>query len=65
MRSGNSEKGLSASEAGLSGLRDWLDDVNQNAAFSFGQYWDPMNEIRAEIHNSLGMISRRDIDRKS
>ena len=44
------------------GLHEWLDYVNQYAASSYGQYWDPANEIRSEIKNSLAMISGKEID---
>src|SRR5574341_297602 len=61
-RSGDRQGGLKEIEGGLRGLHEWLDDVNRYAAFSYGQYWDPLNEIRAGIKNSLAMISRKDID---
>jgi tetratricopeptide (TPR) repeat protein len=61
-RSGDRQRGLQEIEGGMKGLQEWLDDVNQYAAFSYGQYWDPLKEIHAEIQNSLGMISRKDID---
>ena len=62
MRSGDRQRGLKEIESGLRGLHEWLDYVNQYAAFSYGQYWDPTNEIRSEIKNSLTMISGKDID---
>src|SRR3990170_7958483 len=61
-RSGDRQSGLKEIEGGLRGLHEWLDYVNQYAAFSYGQYWDPTNEIRSEIQNSLTMISGKDID---
>jgi tetratricopeptide (TPR) repeat protein len=61
-RSGDRQEGLKEIEIGLRGLHDWLDYVNQYAAFSYGQYWDPSREIRTEIQNSLTMISGKDID---
>ena len=61
-RSGDRQRGLKEIEDGLRGLHEWLDYVNQYAAFSYGQYWDPLGEIRAEIQNSLTMISGKDID---
>lgn len=63
-RSGNREQGLKEIEGGTRGLHEWLDDVNQYAAFAYGQYWDPANEIRSEIKNSLAMISGKEIDRQ-
>lgn len=61
-RSGDRQRGLKEIEDGLRGLHEWLDYVEQYAAFSYGQYWDPLREIRAEIQNSLTMISGKDID---
>jgi hypothetical protein len=61
-RSGDRQSGLKEIEGGLRGLHEWLDYANQYAAFSYGQYWDPTNEIRSEIQNSLGMISGKEID---
>ena len=61
-RSGDRQRGLKAIESGMRGLHEWLDYANQYAASSYGQYWDPLNEIRAEIRSSLGMISTKAID---
>jgi len=61
-RSGDRQRGLKEIESGMKGLHEWLDDVNQYAASSYGQYWDPTNEIRSEIKNSLAMISGKEID---
>jgi hypothetical protein len=61
-RSGDRQSGLKEIEGGLRGLHEWIDYVNQYAAFSYGQYWDPTREIRSEIQNSLTMISGKEID---
>jgi tetratricopeptide (TPR) repeat protein len=61
-RSGDRQRGLQEIEGGMKGLQEWLDDVSQYAAFSYGQYWDPTNEIRSEIKNSLAMISGKEVD---
>jgi len=61
-RSGDRQRGLKEIEDGLRGLHEWLDYVNQYAAFSYGQYWDPTNKIRSEIQNGLAMILGKDID---
>ncbi|MGZ8434757.1 MAG: tetratricopeptide repeat protein [Candidatus Binatia bacterium] len=62
MRGGDRPAGLKEIESGLRGLHDWLDYANQYAASSYGQYWDPTNEIRFEIKNSLAMIAGKEID---
>jgi tetratricopeptide (TPR) repeat protein len=61
-RSGDRQRGLKEIESGLRGLNEWLDSINQYAAFSYGQYWDPTKEIRSEIQESLAMISGKQID---
>ena len=61
-RSGDRQRGLKEIESGMKGLHEWLDYVNQYDAFSYGQYWDPLKEIRSEIQNNLRMISGKDID---
>jgi tetratricopeptide (TPR) repeat protein len=61
-RSGDRQRGLKEIERGMRGLHEWLDYANQYAASSYGQYWDPTNEIRSEIKNSLAMISGQEID---
>ena len=61
-RSGDRQRGLKEIESGMRGLHEWLDYVNQYAVFSYGQYWDPTNEIRSEIQTILAMISGKEID---
>jgi tetratricopeptide (TPR) repeat protein len=61
-RSGDRQRGLQEIEGGMRGVHEWLDYVNQYATFSYGQYWDPTNEIRSEIKNSLAMISGKEVD---
>ena len=38
MRSEDRQRGLKEIESGMRGLHEWLDDVNQYAASSYGQY---------------------------
>jgi tetratricopeptide (TPR) repeat protein len=61
-RSGDRQRGMKEIESGMRGLHEWLDYVNQYAVFSYGQYWDPTNEIRSEIQTILAMISGKEID---
>jgi tetratricopeptide (TPR) repeat protein len=44
----------------LSGLRDWLDDFTRKAAQ--GRFWDPSQEIRKQIQQSLAQMAARPID---
>jgi tetratricopeptide (TPR) repeat protein len=61
-QSGDRQRAVNEIESGLRGLHEWLDDVNQYAASSYGQYWDPTNEIRFEIKNGLAMLSAKETD---
>ena len=61
-QSGDRQRAVNEIESGLRGLHEWLDYVNQYAASSYGQYWDPTNEIRSEIKNGLAMISAKETD---
>lgn len=62
IRSGDREAGLKDVEAGMKGIHAWLDWVNEAFRFSFGQYWDPHQDIRKAIDSDLAMINGRDID---
>jgi len=61
-REGDRQRGVKEIEAGMRGIHDWLDYVNQAFAFTWGKYWDPGNEIRSQIRTDLAMISARDVD---
>jgi len=54
-RSGDQKKGLTELEAGMTGLRDWLNYIHYNT-FE-GNYWDPAMKIRSEINRDLTMIA--------
>ena len=56
-RDGNRGRGLREIRAGLQGIKDWIDYVNDAFRFSYGQYWDPTRQIRSEIKFDLAMIS--------
>jgi len=58
-RAGHRRRGLREIRAGLKGIEDWIDYVNDAFRFSYGQYWDPTRQIRSEIKSDLAMISSR------
>lgn len=60
VQQGDRQKGLKECEAGLRGLRDWLDYVDQN--HPDGQFWDPGRDLRSAIQENLAMTSGRDIN---
>jgi len=61
-RSGDRQQGLSEIQNGMKGIHDWIEYITQAQRFSFGQFWDPNQEIRGEIQNNLAMISKREFD---
>jgi tetratricopeptide (TPR) repeat protein len=61
-REGDRQRGVKEIEAGMRGIHDWLDYVNQAYAFTYGKYWDATQEIRSTIRTDLAMISGRDVD---
>jgi tetratricopeptide (TPR) repeat protein len=61
-RSGDRQRGLQEIQGGMKGIHQWLDYINEAHRFSFGQFWDPANEIRSEIRQDLAMISGREFD---
>jgi tetratricopeptide (TPR) repeat protein len=61
-RSGDRQRGLQEIEGGMKGIHQWLDYINEAHRFSFGQFWDPANEIRSAIRQDLAMISGREFD---
>ncbi|MGE5219964.1 MAG: tetratricopeptide repeat protein [Chloroflexota bacterium] len=58
-RAGQRRRGLREIQAGLTGIKDWIDYVNDAFRFSYGQYWDPTGQIRSEIKSDLAMISSK------
>jgi len=61
-RSGDRQRGLKEIEGGMRGISDWLEWVNEEHRFSFGQFWDPAREIRKAIQTDLAIISGREFD---
>ena len=46
----------------MKGIANFLNYLNTNFAYSFGQYWDPGGTIRASIKTDLAMISGANTD---
>ncbi len=59
-KEGDGPKALKECEAGLRGLRDWLDYIEQS--HPDGQFWDPGRDLRSAIQENLAMTSGRDIN---
>ena len=59
-RSGNQKQGLMELEAGMKGLRDWLNYVHYNTLE--GDFWDPGMEIRSELDRDLTMIASGNVN---
>src|SRR5258706_6364009 len=59
-RDENHQAGIKHIESGLQGLNEWFQYTKKNSYY--GQNWDPLNQIGAEIDGGLAMITSRDID---
>jgi tetratricopeptide (TPR) repeat protein len=61
-RLGDRQTGLKNIQAGMTGIANFLNYLETNFAYSFGQFWDPGGQIRASIKKDLAMISSGNID---
>lgn len=61
-REGDRQRGVKEIEAGMRGINDWLNYVNQAFAYTYGKYWDASYNIRSAIQTDLAAISARDVD---
>jgi tetratricopeptide (TPR) repeat protein len=61
-RLGDRQTGLKNIQAGMSGIANFLNYLESNFAYSFGQFWDPGGQIRASIKTNLAMSSSPNLD---
>src|SRR5262245_49199863 len=61
-RLGDQKAALTNIERSMKGIDNWLNYLNENFRFEFGQGWDPGGTIRASIKTDLAMISSGKID---
>ena len=61
-RLGDRQSGLRQIEAGLKGIRDFLNYITSTFSSDFGQYWDPNRDIRKAIESNLAIISGGNFD---
>lgn len=59
-KDGDRQRALREMEAGLTGLKDWFDYIEQYHAD--GQFWDPGRPIRSEIQKNIAMLSAREVN---
>lgn len=59
-RDGNRQQGLQEIEAGLTGLQNWLNYIDQYSPD--GAFWDPGSALRSEIQRTLDTIAGKDIN---
>ncbi|MBI2359728.1 MAG: tetratricopeptide repeat protein [Deltaproteobacteria bacterium] len=59
-RDGERHRALTEIESGLTGLGDWLDNIDRYRLD--GRFWDPGKRLRSEIQRNLSTIQGRDID---
>ena len=61
-RLGDRQTGLKNIQAGMSGIANFINYLESNFAYSFGQFWDPGGQIRATIKTNLAMSSSPNLD---
>ena len=61
-RQGDRKAGLSDIEAGLKGIKDFLNYITTTFAMSFGRFWDPGKAIRNSVDTNLAMIAKGNFD---
>jgi tetratricopeptide (TPR) repeat protein len=61
-RQGDRQSGLRDIESGMKGIREFLNYITSAFATSFGQYWDPAQNIRKSVDANLAMIGRGNVD---
>jgi tetratricopeptide (TPR) repeat protein len=61
-RLGNRQAALGHIENGMKGIANFLNYVETNFAYSFGQFWDPGGSIRASIKKDLTLIAGPNTD---
>jgi tetratricopeptide (TPR) repeat protein len=61
-RLGDRQRALRDIENAMKGIAAFLNYLNNNFAYSFGQFWDPGGTIRASIKTDLAMISGANTD---
>ena len=61
-RLGDQKAALTNIQRGMKGIYNWLNYLNENFRFEFGQFWDEGGTIRAGIKTDLAMISSGNVD---
>ncbi|HVO95265.1 MAG TPA: hypothetical protein VMT22_20585, partial [Terriglobales bacterium] len=56
------KRGLQHIEAGMKGIRDFLNYITSTFSSEFGQFWDPAQSIRNAIANNLQIIARESFE---
>ena len=61
-RLGDQKAALTIIQRGMNGIYTWLNYLDENFRFEFGQDWDAGGTIRAGIESDLAMISSGNVD---
>jgi tetratricopeptide (TPR) repeat protein len=61
-RLGDQRAALANVQRGMNGIYNWLNYLDENFRFEFGQFWDEGGTIRAGIKTDLAMISSGNVD---
>jgi tetratricopeptide (TPR) repeat protein len=61
-RLGDQKAALANIQRGMNGIYNWLNYLDENFRFEFGQFWDEGGTIRAGIKTDLAKISSGNVD---
>jgi tetratricopeptide (TPR) repeat protein len=61
-RLGDQKAALANTQRAMNGIYNWLNYLDENFRFEFGQFWDEGGTIRAGIKTDLAMISSGNVD---
>jgi len=61
-RLGDQKAALANIQRGMNGIYNWLNYLDENFRFEFGQFWDEGGTIRAGIKTDLAMVSSGNVD---
>jgi len=61
-RLGDQKAGLTNIERGMQGIYNWLQYIDTNFRYKYGNYWDTGGTIEGSIKSNLAMISSGKID---
>jgi tetratricopeptide (TPR) repeat protein len=61
-RENDRQRGRNEIESGMKGIRDFINYLTTTFSTSFGQFWDPNQDIRKAVDTNLAMMARGNFD---